>query len=72
MANRQKLLLDLFLTLFRSNEDHYEAIAAIDYSQMPMLLAALPGPNSSRIAFSISAVQQVGAHGLVGPALLIR
>lgn len=69
MASLQKLLLDLFLTLFRSNEDHYEFIAAIDYPQIAMLLAALAGPNSSRIAFSNSAMQQLEAHGLVSPEL---
>ena len=45
MPSRHKLLHDLLLTLFRSNEDNYEAIAAIDYPQMQMLLAALAGPN---------------------------
>jgi hypothetical protein len=69
MPSRHKLLHDLLLTLFRSNEDNYEAIAAIDYPQMQMLLAALAGPNSSRIAFANSAVQQLEAHGLVGPPL---
>lgn len=65
MANRRKLLLDLFLTLFRSNDDHYEAIAALDYVQMPLLLASLPGPNSSRVTYTLSAVAQLNAHGLI-------
>lgn len=69
MASRHKLLHSLLLTLFRSNEDNYEAIAAIDYSQIDTLLAALAGPNSSRIAFANSAVQQLEAHDLVGPQL---
>ena len=69
MPNRQKLLLDLFLTLFRTNEDHYAAIAALEYEQTGLLLAALAGPNSSRLVFSLTAVQQVEAHGLVGPEL---
>jgi hypothetical protein len=69
MASRRKRLLDLFLTLFRSNEDHYEAIAALDYVQLPLLLASLPGPNSSRIAFTLIAVEQLEAHGLVDAAL---
>jgi hypothetical protein len=63
MANRRKLLFDLFLTLFRSNEDLYEAIASLDYVQMPFLLAGLPGLNSSRIAFTLPAVQQLAGRG---------
>jgi Trypsin-like peptidase domain len=69
MANRRKLLLDLFLSLFRSNEDHFEAIAALDYVNMPMLLASLPGQNASRIAFTLSAVEQLDAHGLIDAPL---
>lgn len=65
MANQRKLLFDLFLTLFRSNEDLYEAIASLDYSQLPLLLAGLPGPNSSRIAFTLPAVEQLDAHGQI-------
>ncbi|MCP5304942.1 MAG: trypsin-like peptidase domain-containing protein [Chromatiaceae bacterium] len=65
MANRRKLLRDLLLTLFRSNDDLYAAIDSLDYAQMPMLLAGLPGANSSRIAFTITAVEQLEAHGLV-------
>lgn len=69
MANRRKLLFDLFLTLFRSNDDLYEAIASLDYVQMPLLLAGLPGLNSSRIAFTLPAVEQLDAHGQIGAAL---
>lgn len=69
MANRRKLLFDLLLSLFRSNDDLYEAIASLDYVQMPMLLAGLPGPNSSRIAFTLPAVEQLDAHGQIGPPL---
>jgi len=69
MANRRKLLFDLFLTLFRSNDDLYEAIASLDYVQMPLLLAGLPGPNSSRIAFTLPAVEQLDAHGQIGVPL---
>ena len=69
MANRRKLLRDLLLTLFRSNDDLYEAIDSLDYAQMPMLLAGLPGPAASRIAFTLTAVEQLEAHGLTGAAL---
>ncbi len=69
MANRRKLLFDLFLTLFRSNDDLYEAIASLDYVQLPLLLAGLPGPNSSRIAFTLPAVEQLDAHGQIGAPL---
>lgn len=69
MSNDRKLLRDLFLTLFRSNDDLYEAIDSLDYPQMPMLLAGLPATNQSRIAFTLVAVQQLEAHALTGPAL---
>lgn len=69
MANRRKLLRDLLLTLFRGNDDLYEAIDSLDYAQMPMLLAGLPGPAASRIAFTLTAVEQLEAHGLTGAAL---
>lgn len=69
MANRRKLLFDLFLALFRSNEDLYEAIASLDYVQLQLLLAGLPGPNSSRIAFTLPAVEQLDAHGQIDAPL---
>lgn len=69
MANRRKPLFDLFLTLFRSNDDLYETIASLDYVQMKWLLAGLPGPNSSRIAFTLPAVEQLDAHGQIGAPL---
>lgn len=69
MVNRRKLLRDLLLTLFRGNDDLYEAIDSLNYVQMPMLLAGLPGTNSSRIAFTLTAVEQLDAHGRVDSQL---
>jgi Trypsin-like peptidase domain len=69
MANRRKLLFDLLLTLFRSNDDLYEAISSLDYVQMPLLLASLPGPNSSRIAFTLPAVELLDTHGQISEPL---
>lgn len=66
MQNNRKLLRDLLLTLFRSNEDLYEAIDSLEYSQMHMLLASLPGITQSRIAFTLVLVEQLEASGLVG------
>jgi V8-like Glu-specific endopeptidase len=69
VARPRKLLFDLFLTLFRSNDDLYEAIASLDYGQIGLLLAGLPGPNASRIAFTLPAVEQLDAHGLIDATL---
>ena len=64
MSRNTKHLFNLLLTLFRSNDDIYEAIGAIDYAQMPLLLAGLPGANSTRITFTLASVEQLKAHGL--------
>lgn len=69
MSSDRKLLRDLFLTLFRSNDDLYETIDSLDYSQMHMLLASLPGTNQSRISFTLVMVEQLEANALIGPAL---
>lgn len=69
MSNDRKLLRDLFLMLFRSNDDLYEAVDSLEYSQMHMLLASLPGSNQSRVAFTLVMVELLEAHALTGPAL---
>ena len=65
MANRRKRLRNLLLTLFRGNDDLYEVIDTVNEGQSVFLLAGLPGVNVSRIAFTLAAVEQLEAFGLV-------
>ncbi len=69
MANQKKMLFQLLLSLFPNNDTLYEAIASLDYKQIAYLLAALPGATTSRIMFTLAAVDQIVAHGQDGKAL---
>ncbi|WP_157813779.1 trypsin-like serine peptidase [Sinorhizobium meliloti] len=69
MTRHAKHLFNLFITLFRSNDDLYEAITSLDGGNMELLAAGLPGPNSTRIAFTLAAAQQLKAYGLDNAAL---
>jgi HEAT repeat protein len=57
-------LYNLLLDLFRSNDDLVGLLTNYPYSQADNLVAALPGPNVPRTAFTMQAVQQLQAHGL--------
>lgn len=69
MSGQSTLLFKLLLTLFRSNDDVYELISALDYAQIEMLKAGLPGTNSTRIAFTLPAAEQLKSHAQDGQAL---
>lgn len=69
MANQKKVLFDLLLSLFPNNDALHAAMAGLDYEQIDYLLAALPGTTSSRITFTLAAVDQIVAHGQDGRTL---
>jgi hypothetical protein len=69
MTRHMKHLFNLFITLFRSNDDLLEAIASLEGGNMELLLAGLPGVNSTRIAYTLTAAEQLRAHGLDNVAL---